>query len=411
VNPAPVPLEPAADFSDRDAPGAAFIERMRRQFPTEREGDRLLSRKLARRAGPEYHRVSLAELSRHLHAMLRDTLDGAFTVSDERWFTGGVSKLQMGFTLRWHCPKAGPRTDRLVVRMDPSESLNATSRPRESELLRAFEGLVPVPRVFGLDADGRWFPEPALIYDFVEGVTKPSTTSTGRISGLGTNFGPALREKLGGQFIECLAKIHTFDHETAHLPSMDRPAAGSVDGVLWQLNRARRLWEEDRGEDFPLMEVAANWLERHLPTIDKISVVHGDYRSGNFLFNEHSGRITAWLDWERAHLGDRHRDLAWTTQPVFGHYGDDGKTYYVCGLVPASEFYRRYEEASGLRVDHDSLAYWRILNDYQIIVSTLGTGYRVARLGKSHQDVLIARVKGQAAVIAQEMRSLLRERL
>jgi aminoglycoside phosphotransferase (APT) family kinase protein len=41
--------------------------------------------------------------------------------------------------------------------------------------------------------------------------------------------------------------------------------------------------------------------------------VHGDYRSGNFLLDEGSGRITATLDWESGHLGDRHADLAYCT--------------------------------------------------------------------------------------------------
>ena len=317
----------------------------------------------------------------------------------------------MGFTLRWNDPLRGPARDRLVVRMDPSESSNTTSRLREYELLGAFDGVVPVPRVFWLDPDGRWFPEPALLYAFAPGVTKPRTTGTGKVSGLGTVFGPELRKLLAPQFIRHLAAIHTLDISNRTFTSMDRPALGSTQSALWQLNRARRLWEEDRGEDFPLMEVAANWLARNLPTIDRASVVHGDYRSGNFLFDEASGEINAWLDWERGHIGDRHRDLAWTTQSTMGHYSEDGKTYFVCGLVPQDEFYRRYEEASGLSVDPERLVFYQILNCYQIIVSAIATAYRIARLGKSHQDVLLARVKGIAPAVALDLSRLLKERV
>ncbi|MES2482166.1 MAG: phosphotransferase family protein [Pseudomonadota bacterium] len=406
-----VPLEAQADFSGRDAPTPAFVESMGRQFETERETRELLDRKLSRRAGPPYQRISMEQLIEHLRAMLTDKIGGDFMISETRWFTGGVSKIQLGFTLHWNDPARGPSTDRLVVRMDPTESMNATSRTREFELLQAFSGHIPVPRVFWLDPDARWFPEPALVYEFVDGVTKPSDTSSGRISGLGTRFGPELRKILVPQFIDYLARIHTFKHEACSFTSLDKPEVGSTQSALWQLNRARRMWEEDRGEDFPLLEVASNWLERNLPTLDHVSVVHGDYRSGNFLFNEADGQIRAWLDWERAHLGDRHRDLAWTTQPVFGHYLDDGKTYYVCGLMPLEEFYDRYEQASGLPVDRRKLDYYRILNDYQIIVTTVASGYRVARLGKSHQDVLLARVKGQAPVNASILARMLEERL
>lgn len=30
----------------------------------------------------------------------------------------------------------------------------------------------------------------------------------------------------------------------------------------------------------------AAWLQDNLPTVDRLSVVHGDYRLGNVLFNE-----------------------------------------------------------------------------------------------------------------------------
>jgi aminoglycoside phosphotransferase (APT) family kinase protein len=401
----------APDFSDRDRPSPAVIEEMQRRFPTERETAELLARKLSRRAGPPYRRITKQQLAGFVHNMLSEVIEGDFTIADERWFTGGVSKIQLGFTLIWNDPTRGRSTDRLVVRMDPSESLNATSRVREYELLRAFEGVVPVPRVFWLDATGKWFPEPALIYAYVEGVTKPTNTTTGKISGVGTEFGPELRKVLAPQFMSHLVRIHTFDHAIVPFTSLDRPETGSSQSALWQLNRARRVWEEDRGEDFPLMDVAANWLERNLPVVDRVSVVHGDFRSGNFLFDERDGQIRAWLDWERGHLGDRHRDLAWTTQTFMGHFSEDRKIYYVCGLIPLDEFYSRYEEASGLHVDHDKLAFYRMLNCYQIIVTTLATAYRVVRLGKSHQDVLLARVKGQASIVADELRQLLSERL
>ena len=401
----------ANGFDALDNPSEAFIAQMRRRYPTERETEQLLERKLRKRSGPAYRRATLEELSGHLHDMLQAKIGGAFKVSDQSWFTGGVSKIQMGFTLAWNDPARGPSQDRLVLRMDPSESSNTTSRVREFELLGAFEGLVPVPRVFWLDPDGTWFPEPALIYSFVPGVTKPKTTATGKVSGLGTVFGPELRKLLAPQFLRHLATIHTLDVSKFSFPSMDMPQLGTSQSALWQFNRACRVWEEDRGEDFALIEVAANWMARNLPVLDRASVVHGDYRSGNFLFDEASGQINAWLDWERGHIGDRHRDLAWTTQLTMGHYGEDGKTYYVCGLIPLDEFYQRYEDASGLSVDRERLAFYQILNCYQILGSVMATGYRVARLGKSHQDVLLTRVKGLAPSVSLELARLLRERI
>ncbi|MDM0032433.1 phosphotransferase family protein [Variovorax sp. J22P271] len=393
----------------RDQPTEAFIEDLRRRFPTERETDELLTRKMRRRAGPPYRQASLDEMVGWLNAMLSQCVEGQFEVHDPRWLTGGASKVQVAFDLAWNAPGRGPSRDRLVVRMDPSEASNTTSRVRETELLAAFRGVLPVPEVFWLDHEPRWFPEPAIIYTFVEGVAKPRDASAGQVVGLGTNFGPGLRQRLAPQFLQHLATIHTADVGAMKFTSMDLPPVGTADCARWQLHRARRVWEEDRGEDFPLMDVAANWLERNLPLLDRLSVVHGDYRSGNFLFDESEGQITAWLDWERGHLGDRHRDLAWMTQREKGHLAEDGKTYLVCGLIPMEEFYRRYEDASGLSVDLERLRWYRVLNCFQVVTTTMATMYRVAKLGKSHQDILLARLKAIAPVGAHELAELLTE--
>src|SRR3954465_13407219 len=97
----------AWDFALLDAPPAELIEELRRRFPTERETDAQLVRKLQRRGGPPYTPVTLDELAGSLRAMLGETIDGDFAVSNPRWFTGGASKIQMGFDLRWEDPARG----------------------------------------------------------------------------------------------------------------------------------------------------------------------------------------------------------------------------------------------------------------------------------------------------------------
>ena len=396
-------------FDIRDTPTPEFIAALRRRYPIEPEIDRLLTRKMERRSGPPYLMVSLQGLSESLAALLRDKLDHEFEISSQCWLAGGASKLQMRFTLRWTDPAAGPTTSDLVVRMEPSESINASSRLREFELLRALQGVVPVPQVYWVDPDGAWFAEPALIYAYAHGVAKPTALVSGSVTGIGTNFGPRLRKLLGPQFVEHLARIHTFDHEGAELGSFSRPAVGSTESAQLQINRTLRVWEEDRGEEFALMDVAANWLARNVPTLDRASVLHGDYRAGNFLFDEASGQFTAVLDWERAYIGDRHRDLAWSTARVIGHMAGDGKTYLICGLMPVEEFYARYEDAAGLKIDPVKLRFYEVLNRYQQVTTVLGTAFRVVRLGKSHQNIVVARLQTAAYLLAEELRSALEQ--
>ena len=58
-------------FDHLDDPSPGFIEDLRRRYPTERETDELLVRKLRRRGGPAYVPVTLAELSDGLQRLLR----------------------------------------------------------------------------------------------------------------------------------------------------------------------------------------------------------------------------------------------------------------------------------------------------------------------------------------------------
>ncbi|MGE0801378.1 MAG: phosphotransferase family protein [Lautropia sp.] len=396
-------------FAQLDDPPDSLIRAFSAGYPVEREVDRLLMRKLQRRREPAYRRVSLSELGDRLRALLESHVGCAVQVSDLAWLSGGASKIQVVFTLNW---RESDRTcmRRLVLRMDPSESLNTTSRLRELELISAVEGVVPVPRIFCIDEDGRYFPEPALVYSYVRGVTRPSAASTGRISGLGTVFDDPLRGRLAAQFVDHLAMIHTLDVSARTFRSMDLPRIGSNECALWQLNRARRVWDEDRCEDLPLLDVAALWLQENAPPMDRSGVVHGDYRSGNFLFDEGSALITAWLDWERGLIGDRHRDLAWTCQRSLGRPDATGR-FLVSGLVPEAEFWDTYEAASGLSVDPVRLHYYGVLNCYQRIVTIAGSARRIVRLAKSHQDILLASIQRLVPELCREMVRLLQKAL
>jgi aminoglycoside phosphotransferase (APT) family kinase protein len=398
--------------AERDTPAEAFIEQLRKRYPTERESDAMLTRKMRRRTLPPFKDLTLARITQCVEAFLAAHVEGSFQVSGQRWFSGGASKIQMGFDLDWQQPGVGRTSTRLVVRMEPSESMNSTSRLREFQVLRAFSGSsVPVPPVYWVDADGTWFPEPALIYGFAEGVTKPKLGPNFQVSGTGTNFGPGLRAKLGKQFVEHLAAIHTFDYRSHDFSAFDEPPVGTTDSARWQFNRALRVWEEDRAGDMPVIEVAANWLERNLPVLDRVSVIHGDYRSGNFLFRESDGQITSVLDWERGYLGDRHRDLAWAIAYPFGHFAEDGKTFLACGLMPVDEMLDTYEKASGLTVDPERLRFFKIFNCYQLVLSSSGTGHRVTRLGKSHQDIVLAWAGAAGYSFAEPLRQMLEEEL
>tara|TARA_R110000787_G_scaffold15088_46_gene46629 strand:- start:6356 stop:7552 length:1197 start_codon:yes stop_codon:yes gene_type:complete len=393
---------------DKAHPSAEWIAQLRARFPMETEIDRILTRKMQRRSGPSYSPLPLETLVAGLESLIKSEHDGAFEIRDAKWLSGGASKLQMAFTLDWDQPGVGRSQTPMVLRMEPSESIVETSRLREFQLIRAFQGVVPVPPVYWCDSEGAHLPYPALIYGFAPGVTKPSTAASG-VSGLGTHLPPDLRPKLAPQFVDHLARIHTFDFRNKGLDAFDVPSSGTTQCAEWGINWWERVWEEDSDEDIPLMRLAAAWLRDNLPVMDRPVVVHADYRVGNFLFTEHDSRISAWLDWELGRIGDRHQDIAWTTSRAFGHFDSDGKTFLTSGLMPEQDFLEAYEKASGLHIDPKITHWYKIYNDYMMVALTLATGYRVASASKTHQDVLVVWLMGIGSMLQEEMRDLIEQ--
>ncbi len=393
---------------DKNRPTHDWIEYLRKRYPCEKEIDRVLTRKLHRRAGPGYSPVSLDTLVQGTEALIRSELKDNFEITEASWLSGGASKLQMAFKLKWNQPGVGQTTTPMVLRMEPSESICETSRLREYQIIKAMEGVVPVPAAYWVDPEGTFLPYPAIVYGFAVGVTKP-TTVTSNVSGVGTFMPPELRPILGQQFIDHYALIHNFDWASSpHLTAYDKPGPGTQ-AIELQLNWYERLWEEDVHEDVPLMRLAMAWMRANMPPVDKVSVIHGDYRTGNFLYTEHDNKISTWLDWELAHMGDRHEDIAWTTSLTFGCMAEDGKTFLVGGFMPKEEFYAAYEKASGLTIDRKRLQFYEIFNTYKSANICLATGSRVARNGKTHQDILVAWLSGVSYMVMNELRTQLEE--
>ncbi len=403
-----IPWTPLPNGIDKNRPPAAWISALRGRFRTEAAIDRLLTRKLERRGGPGFTPLPLDTLASRIESLLQARIGSDFRVSDVRWLSGGASKLQVAFTLDWNRPDIGRERTPMVLRMEPAESIVETSRLREYQLIQAMTGTVPVPPVFWCDEDGEYLPYPSLIYGFAQGVTRPTGSADG-VSGLGTQMSPELRRQLAPQFVECLAKIHGFDFRAADLSAFEVPEAGTTQCALWGMDWWDRVWEEDADEEVPLMRLASGWLRRNPPRLDRPVIVHADYRVGNFLFTEHDSKISAWLDWELGRIGDRHQDLAWTTSAAFASLDTDGKTPLVCGLLPEAAFFESYERAANTRVDRRALNWYQIYNNYSLSVMLMATSARIARNGKTHQDVLLAWLMGIGATVLEHMRSQLEQ--
>ena len=144
--------------------------------------------------------------------------------------------------------------------------------------------------------------------------------------------------------------------------------------------------------------------------------VGGAWYTGNQLpsvldesIKQANAKITAILDWAMARIGDHHHELAWTSAHSDGHYAEDGKTFLVGGFMSVPEFLDTYQKVSGLAVDPKTLYYYRVYIGYVQGVISVSTTYRIARNGKTHQDVLQAWIMGYGYKMMDDLRVLLEQ--
>lgn len=389
----------------RSHPDPAWIEQMRQRYPVEHSLDRVLVRKLAIR-NQVYRPLTLATARQQIEDFLTHTLSGPFTVSDVRMLSGGASKEQYAFRLQW-TENGQARDEPLVLRVQPAQSAVETDRLREFQIVHALKNLMPVPMAYWVDNDARYFQHPALIYGFCEGVAKPPEKPDQK--SVRGGYGEYSRVLLP-QFIDCMAKMAKFDPSGHDLSAYDIPVVGSNEAVIKSINYFERAWEEDRLEAVPLLTLVAQWLRDNAPPLDHVSLVHNDYRAGNYLFDPADGRITAVLDWELAYFGDRHADLAFTMTPALCEVDENGEMI-VAGLCGRQEFIQRYEAATGLPVDHDRIAYYEIYNNWRAALICNGSAARCIVERKSHQNIVLAFITLVGGVMLGNLQEIFAKRI
>lgn len=359
----------------------------------------LLDRKYARQGKRRYVPRNATEVAERLDAFLQAQGETR-KARNVRRMSGGASKEQFCFELEG----AGGASELMVLRMDPLEGIVETSRAREAEVLGAVQAIAPVPRIAWVDEDGRYMGQPAMIAHFIGGVTKP-TTGGGGPSGLGIKFDAKVGEALTQQYVGNLAAVHRLDLSQHDLPRFNVPRPGT-EAALWQLNFWSRVLVDDGIDTYPMLHYAQFWLRQNLPVCEKPVLLHGDYRLGNFMYDEDSLQMTAILDWELSHVGDYHEDVSYSLEPLFCSKDENGE-YLVSSMMSVDRFLSLYTEMSGNVIDPATLHWYRVLNTYKLAVMNLTSGIRAARDGTNHQCAFLSFLSGSGTAIAASFPKLL----
>jgi aminoglycoside phosphotransferase (APT) family kinase protein len=133
---------------------------------------------------------------------------------------------------------------------------------------------------------------------------------------------------------------------------------------------AQRRIIEYFGFHLPALELGLKWAEKNVPRNARHSVVHGDFRAGNFIVREDGIRCV--LDWEIGQSGDPMQDLGWVCVKTWRFGGRKP----VGGFGTREDLFEAYEKASGQSVDPAHVRFWEAYGSVRWGIGCLSMGLR-----------------------------------
>jgi aminoglycoside phosphotransferase (APT) family kinase protein len=160
---------------------------------------------------------------------------------------------------------------------------------------------VPVADALALCTDEAVNERPFYVMEFVDGHILRDRHQTE------VAFDVTERAQIGPNLAATLAGLHRVDVNEAGLGELARH-----DGYIErQVRRWRGQYEQMHVEGVEhggIIEAVGDELASSIPTQQKVTVVHGDYRLDNTVLDD-NGRVRAILDWEICTLGDPLADV------------------------------------------------------------------------------------------------------
>jgi aminoglycoside phosphotransferase (APT) family kinase protein len=236
-------------------------------------------------------------------------------------------------------------TGEYVLRRQPAGELlkSAHAVDREFRVIKALQGSeVPVARAIHLCQDR----------DVIGSLFYIMSYQRGRIFWDPTlpELDNSMRRDIYTEMNRVLAALHDIDVEAVGLSDFGRP--GSY--FERQISRWSGQYRASEIEPIPAMDKLIEWLPQNMPLDDgKVSLIHGDYRIDNIIFDRSGTEARALLDWELSTLGHPYADLAYQCMQwrmdrdcVIPGLGDIDRE--SLGLPSESDYVAQYCQRRGL---------------------------------------------------------------
>ena len=189
---------------------------------------------------------------------------------------------------------------------------------------------------------------------------------------------PAERAAIYDDVNATLAKLHGFDYRHLGLEDFGKPG----NYFARQISRWSGQYRASETSAIEAMDRLIDWLPKHIPSDDSVSIVHGDYRLDNMVIHPEEPRVIAVLDWELSTIGHPLADftyhlMAWQMPDVgIGAAGLIGGDLDELGIPISDDYTRSYCERTG-RGGIDNAEFYAAFNFFRLAAILQGIAGRV----------------------------------
>ncbi|NIF77920.1 phosphotransferase [Paraburkholderia sp. Cy-641] len=242
---------------------------------------------------------------------------------------------------------------------------------REYRVMHALAGTdVPIAQMLALCEDESVIGRAFYVMEFVEGRVLWDQSLPGMTA--------AERTAIYDEMNRVIAALHSVDVAAAGLADYGKPG----NYFARQIGRWSKQYLASETEPIDAMQRLIEWLPQHMPaeTSGRTSVVHGDYRLDNLIFDRYEPRVLAVLDWELSTLGDPLADfayhcMAWHVDP--GQFrGIAGLDWSALGIPDEAQYVERYCQRTGFEI-HGDWNFYLAYNMFRIAAILQGIMKRV----------------------------------
>lgn len=187
---------------------------------------------------------------------------------------------------------------------------------------------------------------------------------------------PEQQQAVFKDFLDSLAELHKLDPKALGITDFCDWPVTPADHALSEVRIIQSLWQSMPAPNTVSRLFSAfgcRWLENHVPQeINHTVLVQGDTGPANFMFE--ANKVTAFVDWELAHIGDPMEDLGNIVVRDFFYPSSGGNLQLL---------FEYYENVSGIKVDNAKVKYYTV---QQLLRSVMSLMYTVSNL-KWHDEV------------------------